>query len=587
MKRLFKIGTEEHGRGDVIIKWQPEGNLLATAGKNCLVHIFDRHGQRVDEISLQGNGAITSLDWDMDGDSLAVLQEGNGIIPIWDSSSRKILSVDTNLKDPTFMAWSKVGPQLAVGTAKGNLLIYNKNTRKKIPVLGKHPRRITCGAWSLDNKLALGSVDCSLTVSNEVGDTLNQTNMDRQPIDMCFVAQKKEDPSRKQGEHTSTDNIIAVNMNGKSLLLHSVEDPDNPVELAFQVKYGKIKVHRWIGGDYMLIGFTEGFLVVISTLMSEIGEEQFSGRFHNGSMADVAYSSVLKRAATAGLGGIKVVDMNTNKEEKSDAIAFDDAESKIGCLSWSPDGQILSVANTVGSVFNFLASMPTVHASCGPRLVYLSSLREVTVVDAAHPKEKPLTLPVGIEPTIVALGPGHIAVGMNNRVLFYRVDVDRKQQVDEREYNGQVINICLNVDFAAVLSGSQVVLNPIEPENPPRMGSSGPHDRKLTGSVDGIGTGQRRTFPERDDGAHGKATSVALTEAFLIYGTEAGTLELFCLPEWAALAGSELRHSAAIMRLWPNYLGTRVVFMDDSNVGWLYSPAGDKLTQARAGSREG
>lgn len=32
MKRLFKISAGEHGRGSVLVKWQPEGNLLATAG---------------------------------------------------------------------------------------------------------------------------------------------------------------------------------------------------------------------------------------------------------------------------------------------------------------------------------------------------------------------------------------------------------------------------------------------------------------------------------------------------------------------------------------------------------------------------
>ena len=34
--------------------------------------------------------------------------------------------------------------QLAIGTAKGNLLIYNKKTFRKIPVLGKHTKKITC-----------------------------------------------------------------------------------------------------------------------------------------------------------------------------------------------------------------------------------------------------------------------------------------------------------------------------------------------------------------------------------------------------------------------------------------------------------
>lgn len=219
----------------------------------------------MDELSLQGNGPILCLAWDADGECLAVLQECNGIIPIWDSSSRTTFSVDTNLKDPTFMTWSKSGPQLAVGTAKGNFLMYNKKTRKKIPVLGKHPRRITCGAWSTNNQLVLGSADNTLTVSNETGDTLEQSQLKRAPTHMCFV--KKEHRGRATaaaqersgggGGDADSDAVVAVNLSGRSLLLYNLGDPDRPVELAFQQKYGNIVVHLSFGDGYMLIGFSE------------------------------------------------------------------------------------------------------------------------------------------------------------------------------------------------------------------------------------------------------------------------------------------------------------------------------------------
>lgn len=109
----------------------------------------------------------------------------------------------------SFLLWSKTAPLLAVGTAKGNLLIYNQQTSRKIPILGnghtpqpnfqdfvhlfvccidcvsfflfvaegKHTKKITCGCWSSQNLLALGGEDNNLTISNHEGDTVRQVVM--------------------------------------------------------------------------------------------------------------------------------------------------------------------------------------------------------------------------------------------------------------------------------------------------------------------------------------------------------------------------------------------------------------------------
>lgn len=46
--------------------------------------------------------------------------------------------------------------------------------------------------------------------------------------------------------------------------------------------------------------------MLISTHMSEIGEEQFSGRFFDGGLTDVSYSPGLRQAVAAGPTSIKV-----------------------------------------------------------------------------------------------------------------------------------------------------------------------------------------------------------------------------------------------------------------------------------------
>ncbi|CAM9486784.1 unnamed protein product, partial [Phaeothamnion confervicola] len=530
-----------------------------------LVHIFDRHGQRVDELSVAGSGRVLALRWDADGESLAILQEGNGIIQIWDQGSRSATPVDTCLKDPTFLAWSRVGPQLAVGTSKGNLLIYNKQTRKKIPVIGKHPRRITCGAWSRANLLALGSEDRTLTVSREDGATIEQVEIKHAPSDMCFAAQKQSGVRAKADDAANAETTVSVNMSGKSLLLYSTEDPDNPIELAFQQKYGTIICHRWFGDGFMLVGFSEGYVAVVSTHMSEIGEEQYSGRLQPGGLVDVAYNPILKQAAVAGLDGVKVVDMNAYVELKDEGIALGADNAAICGVAWSPDGQILTIAARSGVVYNFLARMPAVHAGRGSRVAFMSSLREMTVLDVADAGIRPLTVKVDIEPRFLALGSRHVAACMNNRVLYYRATHGDQTRVGQHDYNGTVQELSINDVYAAVLANGQVVLHALE--NDPANLSSG-----------GNGQARRRIFPEREDGAFGMATTLGLTDSLLIYGTRAGTVEFFHLPDWAPLSGAELRHSTPVRRLWPNYLGTRVLFADSANAAFVYGPAADELS---------
>ena len=78
---------------------------------------------------------------------------------VQDANQNLDTELDTGMKDLTLITWSAVGPQLAIGNAKGDLVIYNKQQLKKQLIRGKHTKRITCGAWNSQNKLALGSED--------------------------------------------------------------------------------------------------------------------------------------------------------------------------------------------------------------------------------------------------------------------------------------------------------------------------------------------------------------------------------------------------------------------------------------------
>eukprot|EP00286_Rhodomonas_abbreviata_P012313 CAMPEP_0181339280 /NCGR_PEP_ID=MMETSP1101-20121128/29160_1 /TAXON_ID=46948 /ORGANISM="Rhodomonas abbreviata, Strain Caron Lab Isolate" /LENGTH=164 /DNA_ID=CAMNT_0023450215 /DNA_START=142 /DNA_END=633 /DNA_ORIENTATION=- len=158
-KLLFSINGKQHGSGAVLMAWQGAGNFLATCGSNRQVQICDRYGAVVDDVSLTAGGQVLQLDWDCDGETLAILQAGNSALILWDAVSRKPTMLETNTKDLTWMKWSKTGPELAVGSGKGNLVMYNRRTARLNALLGKHSKKITCGCWNSQNQLALGSDD--------------------------------------------------------------------------------------------------------------------------------------------------------------------------------------------------------------------------------------------------------------------------------------------------------------------------------------------------------------------------------------------------------------------------------------------
>ncbi len=93
-----------------------------------------------------------------------------------------------DIRDPlNVLVWAKSSPILAVGSYRGNLMIYNHKTSRRVPIIGKHNKAITCGAWSEGGLLALGSEDRSLSISNGEGDTLRVATLRAEPSEIQVI----------------------------------------------------------------------------------------------------------------------------------------------------------------------------------------------------------------------------------------------------------------------------------------------------------------------------------------------------------------------------------------------------------------
>lgn len=91
------------------------------------------------------------------------------------------------------MAWSKNGLYLAMGTAKGNLMIYNCRERKKTPYVGKHTKKVSFAVWNKDHVLATAGLDRTVSLTDgATGETMSSFVLSADPYDLC-VSDKKDD----------------------------------------------------------------------------------------------------------------------------------------------------------------------------------------------------------------------------------------------------------------------------------------------------------------------------------------------------------------------------------------------------------
>lgn len=74
------------------------------------------------------------------------------------------------------------------------------NIFRRIPIIGKHTKRITCAAWNKDSILVLASEDKSLSINNADGDTLRIISLRDIPNDLQFSEMKTDE--RVSGENT-------------------------------------------------------------------------------------------------------------------------------------------------------------------------------------------------------------------------------------------------------------------------------------------------------------------------------------------------------------------------------------------------
>lgn len=553
-KELFRL-DQPHGDGEVYFAWQKgSGIYLSTVGNDYYVNIYNRQGKIHEKIKLPGQ--CTGFGWDSDGDLLGMISDGSFMIMLWDSNTGKKHSIETGLRETlTVIAWSKTEPVVAIGSVRGHLCIYNHRTSKRIPVLGKHNRRIVTASWGPNNLLALGAEDKTITINNNLGDTLRTVPLRSEPSAIQFATMKNISDDR-----SSPDTAVSVILGRKVLFIYKIEDPDNPVELAFQAAYGNIVAYEWFGDGSIVLGFSAGYFISVSTKPRELGQELYHIKNHHGKLTYLSISTPLSKMATCGDNSVKIHELMSLNETTAVITMAGEEIERIG---WSEDGQLLCVATASGSAAVYVSRLPKIAVSHGDITATLTSLCHVTITLIQETGKKiETTLKTDVEPSIIGVGPYHIIVGMNNRTWVYDLAAggllkSNPSYLCDKQYPANVLSLSLNTEYTSALAAGRLHLHYTE-----KIDRDGDRDEER----------ESKTFPE--PGEQMTITSHSLTTDFLIYSSDLGDIRLFGLDDWTQL--TEFKHNSPIRSLYPDTTGTRIILVDAKMDGYLYTPMDNK-----------
>uniref|UniRef100_A0A0K0G027 WD repeat domain 19 (inferred by orthology to a human protein) n=1 Tax=Strongyloides venezuelensis TaxID=75913 RepID=A0A0K0G027_STRVS len=569
MKLIFKLTEKDNGAGELICRWRSEGNYLAVAGTNSFIRIYDKSGKVIDEFDL--DGPTQNMEWDRFGNILAITTVDSPFLTLWELSSKKIDRLDCSVGSkeyPTFLCWSQDQSLLALGNNRGNLILYDHQTSKKSPIVGKHQRAIISGCFTSDNLLVLSSEDSSISVSNLDGENL-ACLICNAPAEMIkahrFKKLRDESQPKDANEH-DTELYISGIIGNKSLILLNSNDFENPVNLQFQQKYGDVASYLWFVDGCILLGFSNGYIVCISAQPSEMGQELYVIQEFKTMLSNVSLNTTTNELLSVGDSHLKIRSID-NISEVTDILEvdFDSKGPAMACTNY--DGQFVFVTGHNGMVLMYLLKLPTIGAACKDCSVTLSSLTELTLQFSGPSGDEVTKFQIKFEPNLIAISSKFIAVVLNNRVWFYTYSRKGGELRTEFEYISSITSIKINDEFAAAMvTGGKLQLNKI-------LSDSGYDDERNQSLIfpDSFEANVKRIKKESDL----KIECMDLSERFLIYTTTYNEIKHFSLREWTFV--NEYKHNTGIKWLSTEKDGLRLCFYDNKMETFLYSPLNNKL----------
>ncbi|VBB33833.1 unnamed protein product, partial [Acanthocheilonema viteae] len=425
--------------------------------------------------------------------------------------------------------------------------VHDKN---KTSVIGKHQSAITCGVFSNNDWLALGSTDSMITVSSINGDLIYSFMNNTEPSLIKFCDRKQ--PNDKNAK---SDLVVSAVLDQNIIVLAELNGDREPINLQCQARYGEIVTYCWYRSNFLLLGFTKGFLVCVSTIASEIGQEIYVVQDFKTYLSSICISEASSKILLTGDSQIRIRELS-QLDEIVEIIEVDSKNNDLYSTATNYDGQLVAISTHSGTLHLFLTKMPILGAVYQNTIAILSSLNEITLFKEGE--KNPLTVvKIELEPTGIALGPKHIAISINNRAWLYEIIGTKEvRYVYEIEYLSTINAMHLNEKYAVAKLDNRAQLRKLYDEN-------GKYSTEGNGFL----------IPDSEHANYG-LQDITLTDNFLIYCTNEGHLYYYSLADEAYV--NEYKHVARITSLYPEPGGIKLCFFDEHLNAYIYSPVDDE-----------
>lgn len=263
---------------------------------------------------------------------------------------------------------------------------------------------------------------------------------------------------------------------------------------------------------------------------------------------------------------------------------------KLAHMQWSFDCSMLALQLSNGHILVYRTRLQDyLVVSCGAKAAYLSDTNEITILNYEYESDErkgaasdndrdehsfpiessnynALTLNVTLKPSVIAIGPKHLAIALNNRVRFYLTlakKIGDKTDEDvsnlpfyEEEYVSIVVSLKLCSRFVAILfDDGRLKLEMIKSSynNEKLALKTAPDNNTDSANLD------ERFFPDPTNPE--TVTSFVLTEDLFVYCTAECSINVFCFKDW--LIKQTLNYSQeseqAILKVISNVRGNKFI----------------------------